>query len=101
MNNLPEEFYEWLQYNFETNEIVLRPVKWDSLPQTCQIALVVEWLEMERGIYLDSESLEGNNKVVFGWRLTCVELLHEESYGGAFDSRNQALIAGITKALEI
>jgi cobalamin biosynthesis Mg chelatase CobN len=102
MNNLPKEFYEWLRKLKHPHIVYLRERKewFDMLPETCRTALVVEWLEVE-GDFVVSAQYSGEDDSF----ATCIEkrtevlpVIIDFKHG---KTRNEALIAGIEKALEI
>jgi hypothetical protein len=104
MNNLPKEFFEWLVSRdiFFSGQPAISWFEYE--PLTCQLALVVEWLEVEEKIRVfPAQSAQG---------IYVVELRHYNTpnnegkwdrvaYPVSYKSRNEATQAGINKALEL
>jgi len=108
MNNLPKEFFEWLRKLKHPHIVYLRERKewFDLLPETCRIALVVEWLEKDRRIMVEAQPIDDWNDwnvSIFAEDAMAPFFMVWESIADDFfyKSRSEALKAGIDKALKL
>ena len=103
MNNLPKEFYEWLRKLKHPHIVYLRERKewFDLLPETCRIALVVEWLEVEMDTILLVDHNDYDDDDPWEWRILFIGAWVTSQYEEGIMSRTEALKAGIDKALKL
>ncbi len=102
MIDLPEEFFEWICKMDEFND-AHSIIRYSHLPQTCQLALIVEWLEVEKNISVEvNRDYSQRDSTIrplnlYGYTVLAERVFREGSI--THTSRNEALIAGIQKAL--